>query len=134
MYHVNGLKYNLLSVSQICDKGNEVKFTSEECTVVNITTKKVILTAQRCKNMYVANLETSCGDDLTCLSSQNENADVWHQRLSHVSSSLLNKLISKDLILGLPKLKFCESKICEACVEGKHAGNSGGVTQVQVQV
>ena len=118
VYHVSGLKY----------KGNEVKFTSEECTVVNITTKKVILTAQRCKNMYVENLETSRGDDLTCLSSQNENIDVWHQRLGHVSSSLLNKLISKDLILGLPKLKFCESKICEACVEGKHAGNSGGVT------
>ena len=84
--------------------------------------------------MYVANLETSHGDDLTCLCSQYENADVRHQRLGHVSSSLLNKLISKDLILDLPKLKFCESKICEACVEGKHAGNSGGVTQVQVQV
>ena len=28
VYHVDGLKYSLLSVSQICDKGNEVKFTS----------------------------------------------------------------------------------------------------------
>ena len=108
-----------MSVSQICDKGNEVKFTYEECTVVNLTTNKVILIAQRCKKMYVANLETSHGDDLTCLCSQYENADVRHQRLGHVSSSLLNKLISKDLILGLPKLKFCESKICEACVKGK---------------
>ena len=44
MYHVSGLKCNLLSVSQICDKGNEVRFTSEKCTVVNMTTKKVILT------------------------------------------------------------------------------------------
>ena len=40
MYHVDGLKYSLLSVSQICDTGNEVKFTSEKCTVVNLTTKK----------------------------------------------------------------------------------------------
>ena len=128
VYHVSGLKYSLLSVSQICDKVNEVNFRSEKYIVVKLTTKKVILAAHKSKNMYVANLETSHGDDLTCLSSQNENADVWHQRLGHVSSSLLNKLISKDLILGLPKLKFCESKICEACVEGKHAGNSGGVT------
>ena len=44
VYHVDGLKYSLLSVSQICDKGNEVKFTSEKCTVVSLTTKKVILT------------------------------------------------------------------------------------------
>ena len=59
MYHVDGLKYSLLSVSQICDKGNEVKFTSEKCTVVSLTTNKVILTAHRSKNMYVANLDIS---------------------------------------------------------------------------
>ena len=68
VYHVSGLKYSLLSVSQICDKGNKVKFTSEKCTVVNLTTKKVILTAHKSKNMSVANLETSHGDDLACLS------------------------------------------------------------------
>ena len=96
-----------------------MNFTSEKCIVVNLTTKKVILTAQRCKNMYVANLETSHGDDLTCLSSQNENVDLWHRRLGHMSSSLLNKLVSKDLVLGLPKLKFCESKICEAVCKRK---------------
>ena len=74
--------------------------------------------------MYVANLETSHGDDLTCLSAQNENVDRWHRRLGHVSSSLLNKLTSKDLVLGLPKLKFCENKICEACVKGKQIRSS----------
>ena len=124
VYHVDGLKYRLLSVSQICDKGNEVKFTSEKCTVVSLTTKRVILTAHKSKNMYVANLETSHGDDLTCLSAQNENADLWHRRLGHVSSSLLNKLISKDLVRGLPKLKFAENKICEACVKGKQIRSS----------
>ena len=77
-------------MSQICDKGNEVKFTSEKCTVVSLTTNKVILTAHRSKKMYVANLETSHGDDLTCLSAQNENADLWHRRLGHVSSSFFN--------------------------------------------
>ena len=61
----------------------------------------MVLTAQRCKNMYVANLETSHGDDLTCLSDQGDNADLWHRTLGHVSSSLLNKLVSRDLVLGL---------------------------------
>ncbi|XP_069143516.1 uncharacterized protein [Solanum lycopersicum] len=46
VYHVSGLKYKLLSVSHICDKGNEVKFTFESCTVTNQTTKKVVLIAQ----------------------------------------------------------------------------------------
>ena len=87
-----------------------MKFTSEKCTVVNLNTKKVILTAFRSKNMYVANLETSHGDDLTCLSAQNENVHLWHQRLEHVSSSLLNKLIYEDLFLGLAKLNFVKVK------------------------
>ena len=91
--------------------------------MVNLTTKKTILTAFRSKNMYVAYLETSHGDDLTCLSAQNENVDLWHRRLGHVSSSLLNKLISKDLVRGLPKLKFCE-KICDTCVKGKQIRSS----------
>ena len=84
--------------------GNEVKFTSEKCTSVNLTKKKVILTSYRSKKMYVAILETSHRDYLTCRSAQNEIVDLWHRRLGHVSSSLLNKLISKDLALGLQKL------------------------------
>jgi len=31
----------------------------------------------------------------------------------------LNKLISKDLVVGLPKLKFEKDHICEACQKGK---------------
>ena len=41
-----------------------------------------------------------------------------------MSSSLLNKLISKDLVRGLPKMKFAENKICEACVKGKQIRSS----------
>ena len=61
--------------------------------------------------MHVVNLETTYGDDLTCLSVQSENADLWHRRLGHVSFFLLNELVSMDLVRGLPKLKFSESKV-----------------------
>ena len=94
VYYVNGLKYSLLSVSQICDKGNEVKFLSEKCTVTNLATNEVILIAKRFKNMYVADLDSAQGDNLTCLKAMDDGADLWHRRLGHVSSSLLNKLIS----------------------------------------
>ncbi|XP_070022831.1 uncharacterized protein [Nicotiana sylvestris] len=36
VYYVNGLKYSLLSVSQICDKGNKVEFLSKICTITNL--------------------------------------------------------------------------------------------------
>ena len=35
---VDGLKHNLLSISQLCDKGNEVWFTKEACVISDKTT------------------------------------------------------------------------------------------------
>ncbi|KAH0751737.1 hypothetical protein KY285_004885 [Solanum tuberosum] len=124
VYYVSGLKGSLLSISHICDKGNEVKFMSDKCIVTSLFTKKVILMARKRKNMYVADLKTGHEDDLTCLSAQNENDDLWHMKLGHVSSSLLNKLVSRDLVRGLPKLKFSEDKVCDACVKGKQIRSS----------
>ena len=36
----------------------------------------------------------------------------------------LNKLISKDLVIGLPKLKFKKDHLCEACQKGKQIKHS----------
>ena len=38
VYFVDGLKHNLLSVSQLCDKNNLVVFSPTRCLVVNINT------------------------------------------------------------------------------------------------
>ena len=40
---VDGLKANLLSVSQMCDKGCEVLFRAEDCEVRSSTTGKTLL-------------------------------------------------------------------------------------------
>jgi hypothetical protein len=49
VYLVDGLKHNLLSVSQLCDKDNLVVFTSNRCLVVNMDTGKVVLRGKRHK-------------------------------------------------------------------------------------
>lgn len=65
VHYVDGLKYNLLSVPQICDKGNKVKFMSDRCLVINCGTNKVVMFAKRVKNMYVADLNSVEGDGLS---------------------------------------------------------------------
>lgn len=119
VYYVRGLKYSVLSVSQICDKGNEVKFLSDKCTITNLQTKEVIPIAKRWRNMYVANLRTIEEDNLTCLKVQDESSDLWHRRLGRASLSLMTKLASKDLVRGLPRLNFSNIKICTVCTKGK---------------
>ena len=42
----------------------------------------------------------------------------------------LNKLISKDLVIGLPKLKFEKDHICEACQKGKQVKSSFKIKNV----
>ena len=42
---------------------------------------------------------------LTCLSVVDDDVMLWHKRVGHFSLSLLNKLLSKDLIVGLPSIK-----------------------------
>lgn len=49
MYFFNVLKYSLLSVSQIYDRGNKVKFKLDRCTVTNISSGEVILKAKGAK-------------------------------------------------------------------------------------
>lgn len=36
----------------------------------------------------------------------------------------LNKLIYRDLVIGLPKLKFENDKVCEACQKGEQTKSS----------
>ncbi|KAH0696719.1 hypothetical protein KY290_014118 [Solanum tuberosum] len=119
VHYVDGLKFNLLSVFQINDKGNKVKFMSEGCVVTNCATKKIVMSAKQVKNVYVADLDSIEGDSLSCLSAQTNDANLWHRRLGHVSTSLLNKLVAGDLVRGLPKLKFSNYKVYDACAKGK---------------
>jgi len=53
------------------------------------------------------------------LLSRNDEAWLWHRRLAHIHMHHLNRLVSKELVIGLPKLKFERDKLCEACQKGK---------------
>ena len=45
-------------------------------------------------------------------------------RFGHASLSLLNKLIPKDLVVGLPSIKYNDDKVCDACAREKQVKNS----------
>ncbi|XP_070017748.1 uncharacterized protein [Nicotiana sylvestris] len=81
VYYVNGLKYCLSSVSQICDKGNKVEFLSKSCTITNIITGEVVLIAKRFKNIYVTDFDSLNSGDLTFLSAIDDDVELWHRRL-----------------------------------------------------
>ena len=124
VYLVNGLKYNLLSVSQLCDSGNYVRFNKKRCLVCREDTGEVILTAYRYNNIYAVNADQVAQGSLTCLKALTDDPKLWHRRLGHVSPHTLQKLVSKGLVRGLPEMDFKGIDMCNACTRGKQTRSS----------
>ncbi|GKA73150.1 putative ribonuclease H-like domain-containing protein, partial [Tanacetum coccineum] len=94
--YVEELKFNLLSVSQICDKKHNVLFTDKECLILSPKFKFV-------------------DEDLAT----KDEAVLWHRRLGHVNFKNINKLVKGNLVRGLPSKTFKLDHSCLACRKGK---------------
>ncbi|GJT38116.1 putative ribonuclease H-like domain-containing protein [Tanacetum coccineum] len=127
VYFVKELKFNLFSVSQMCDKKNSVLFTETECLILSPDFKlpdenQVMLKIPRKDNMYsfdLKNIVPSKG--LTCLIAKatNNESKLWHRRLGHINFKTLNKLVKGNLVRGLPSKIFENDHTCVACQKGK---------------
>nr|GEW40474.1 retrovirus-related Pol polyprotein from transposon TNT 1-94 [Tanacetum cinerariifolium] len=127
VYFMKDLKYNLFSVSQICDNKNSVLFTDSECIVLGRDFKlrddtNVLLRTPRQHNMYSIDLNNIVPHkDLICLvakASGNESV-LWHRRLGHLNLKIMNKLVRHNLVRGLPSKCFENNHTCVACLKGK---------------
>ncbi|GJU20883.1 retrovirus-related pol polyprotein from transposon TNT 1-94 [Tanacetum coccineum] len=94
VYYVEGLNHNLFSVGQFCDADLEVAFRKSTC--------------------FVRDLQ---GNDL--LTASPTQAWLWHQRLSHLNFDYINLLSKKDVVIGLPKLKYVKDQLCSSCEVSK---------------
>ncbi|GJX28001.1 putative ribonuclease H-like domain-containing protein [Tanacetum coccineum] len=102
VYFVNALKFNLFSVSQMCDKKNYVLFTHTECLVLSPNFKlpdenQILLKIPRKDNMYSFDMKNIVPKEiLTCL-----------------------VLVKDNIVRGLPTKRFENDQTCVACLKGK---------------
>ncbi|KAL3510114.1 hypothetical protein ACH5RR_029515 [Cinchona calisaya] len=115
---VDNLNYNLLSVSQLCDRNLYVFFTKHECLILD-KNHVVLFKGSRHNDVYVIHLDKISNSNVKCLTASIDDPWLWHRRLCHFNMDLIEKLAKKDLVRGLPKLKFLKNKICDACQFGK---------------
>nr|GEU94673.1 hypothetical protein [Tanacetum cinerariifolium] len=127
VYFVKELKFNLFSVSQMCDKKNSVLFTDTECLVLSLDFKlpdesQVMLRVPRENNMYNVNLKNIVpSGNLTCLFAKEtiNESNLWHRRLTHINFKTINKLVKGNLVRGLPTKVFKNDNTCVACKKGR---------------
>ncbi|GJT21273.1 putative ribonuclease H-like domain-containing protein, partial [Tanacetum coccineum] len=127
VYFVRELKFNLFSVSQMCDKKNSVLFNDTECIVLSpnfklIDESQVLLRVPRKNNMYSVDLKNIVPKGgLTCLFAKatSDESKLWHRRLGHLNFKTMNKLVKGNLVRGLPSKLFENDQTCVACQKGK---------------
>nr|GEW34908.1 hypothetical protein [Tanacetum cinerariifolium] len=120
VYYVEGLGHNLFIVGQFCDKGLEVAFQKSTCFVRNEDGVD-LLTDDLSSNLYTIALNKFASNSSTCLLAKafSSQSWLWHQRLSHLNSAIINNLVKNNLVQRLPKMKFKKDHLCSACKQGK---------------
>nr|GFB25095.1 integrase, catalytic region, zinc finger, CCHC-type, peptidase aspartic, catalytic [Tanacetum cinerariifolium] len=72
-------------------------------------------------NLYTILVEDMMKSFPICLLSKafKNKSWLWHRRLNHLNFGTINDLARKDLVRGLPRLKFEKDYLCSACQLGK---------------
>ncbi|GJV05564.1 retrovirus-related pol polyprotein from transposon TNT 1-94 [Tanacetum coccineum] len=120
VYYMEGLGHNLFFVGQFCDSDLEVAFRKHSCYVRNEDGVE-LLKGSRGSNLYTIFVEDMIKSSLICLLSKasKNKSWLWHHRLNHLNFDTINDLTRKDLVRGLPRLKFEKDHLCSACQLGK---------------
>ena len=92
-----------------------MSFDSQNCFIENKHDKKIKYVGHRTNNVYMIKILNHA----QCFLSKEDESWLWHRRIAHINMEHLNKLISKDLVIGLPKLKFEKDRLYGACQKGK---------------
>ena len=89
---VDGLKHNLLSISQLCDEENIITFEHDKYIIKSPKTKKMRFVIQRRKNMYILQLKELADQDVCLVVNKSDQLQLWHRRLDHANASVIEKL------------------------------------------
>ena len=114
---VKGLKYNLLSISQLCDKNYKIVFEKEHCMIYDIDMTSLLFKGVRKKNIYILSMNFSSYDH--CLLVSSDDSLLWHRRCGHVNMRNLSRVSKNDLVNGLPRLEYKKDHFCDSCQKGK---------------
>ncbi|GKA16340.1 retrovirus-related pol polyprotein from transposon TNT 1-94 [Tanacetum coccineum] len=119
--YVNGLKHNLINISQLYDANYKVLFTKTQGTIYKQNDEVVLITL-RIRDVYVIDMSSFNKESNACFFA-NASPSVnwlWHKRLSHLNFKNINNIAKHNLVSGLPSLTFSKDNNCLACEKGKH--------------
>jgi hypothetical protein len=116
--YVEGLKENLLSISQFCDNDFVVQFSKKECNIFDSSGRWLIGGERTVDNCYgLPGLTTD--PQIFCNKATIDDSELWHRRLGHLNFSDMLKIAGREIVKDLPKMEKTGKGICGACQLGK---------------
>ena len=128
VYYVPGMKCNLLSIGQLVQKGYNIFFVNDVCTIIDRAPNKgYIVEVKMTRNrMFPLRIKTDLKNkEVTAAVTQEAFQSVpkdenwlWHLRFGHLKFGGLNLLSRKGMVKGLPLIEKPDN-LCEGCIFGK---------------
>ena len=108
---------NLLSVSQVQNKGYDVYFIQDKVYVKHPNWIKKAQIGVRSHKLYKLQLESPVA--LIGSIDDKDLNELWHRRMGHLHHGTLGILL--NTVIGAPELSIKKDDVCRGCVLGKYA-------------
>ena len=96
--HVDSLKYNLMSVSQLCEMGYNCLFTDKGAEVFRREDSSIAFMGHLKGKLYLVDFTSNRVKPEICLVANSSMGWLWHRRLAHVGmKNLANKKANTSL-------------------------------------
>lgn len=128
VYYVPGMRCNLLSIGQLVQKGYNVYFVNDVCTIMDIPpSKRCIAEVKMTRNrMFPLRIRADLKNKIEIAAVTQEAFQsvpkdenwLWHLRFGHLNFGGLNLLSRKGMVKGLPLIEKPDI-LCEGCILGK---------------
>ncbi|GJS54409.1 retrovirus-related pol polyprotein from transposon TNT 1-94 [Tanacetum coccineum] len=120
VYYNEDLNHNLFLVGQFCDADLEVAFRKSTCFMRDLQGND-LLTGNRGSDLYTISLQETTSSTPICFVAKASptQAWLWHRRLSYLNFDYITLLSKKDIVIGLPKLKYVKDQLCSSCEMSK---------------
>ncbi|WVZ58598.1 hypothetical protein U9M48_008855 [Paspalum notatum var. saurae] len=115
---VRNLGFNLVSVSQLLDKGFEARFKKGAYCVLDAE-ETLVCSLLPSDQVFRVDLTSVSGSARCLVPSPSADIWKWHRRLGHLNFDLLVRLSSMGPFRGLPKLRAKKDLVCHPCRHGK---------------
>ncbi|TYK22560.1 F5J5.1 [Cucumis melo var. makuwa] len=110
--YVDGLKANLISVSQLCDQGYSINFSKDSCVVINKDNQILVKGSRQADNCY----HWISNNSEVCHSTKEDQTWLWHRKLEHINLKSIDRVVRNDAVIDVPNTDVNSKFVCGDCL------------------